>query len=451
MPDAAPVTEASTESTTVEYGKPAPTPAPLVIAAPPNPLAPDRNMAKRHQRLASLMADLGEAEEKRTNAKIRGEEPEKANELEAGAEAAEDLAKDEPEEESTTGQTGAEPKIFKAEETEESRLEKRRAQVEKEERAKLGEEVEEADAAALEAAKETPEGKAKEAAEKQDKERKDKFQKVLALEAKAQKEKDRLRGIEGRLVQRERELEQNIAKARQEYQAAVKRTENEVKMARQIMQLAQDNPLALLEQAGATPEDVATWVSRASDPHTVELNKMKRELAERDRREAESQRRYQQQQAEVQRQQQMRAVEREYLSAFEEKGADDAPVFDAALTVYSERERLQIGHELADEAYAKRYSFTHRDIAEAVNAMAMEDSRYKKIQERLAKAAPVAAKVEPKAAVAPVAKPVAKQATVVASNAVTQQGSPEAPKKPSANYKRDREARLRRMTADLDK
>jgi hypothetical protein len=448
MPEAAPVTE-TTESTTVDYGKPQ-VATPVVVGAPPNPLAvADRNMQKRHARLQSLMADLGEAEEKRSNAKIRGEDPEKVNELEAGAEIAEDGSKDD--EESTSGQTGAEPKIFKAEETEEARLEKRRALVEREEKAKLGEEVEEATAAEAEAAKETPEGKAKEAAEKQEKDRKDKFQRVLALEAKNQKERDKLRSIEGRLVQRERELENNIAKARSEYQAAVKRNDGEVKMARQIMQLAQDNPLALLEQAGATPEDVATWVSRASDPHTVELNKMKRELAERDRREADGQRRYQQQQAEAKRQNDMRAVEREYLSAFEEKGSDDAPAFDAAMTVYSERERLQLGHELADEAYAKRYSFTHRDIAEAVNAMAMEDPRYKKMQERLAKAAPAAAKVEPKATVVPVAKPVVKQATVVASNAVTQQGSTEAPKKPSANYKRDREARIRRMTADLDK
>src|ERR1019366_3130220 len=152
MPEAAPVTE-PTESTTVDYGKPQ-VATPVVVGAPPNPLAvADRNMQKRHARLQSLMADLGEAEEKRSNAKIRGEDPEKVNELEAGAEIAEDGSKDD--EESTSGQTGAEPKIFKAEETEEARLEKRRALVEREEKAKLGEEVEEATAAEAEAAKET--------------------------------------------------------------------------------------------------------------------------------------------------------------------------------------------------------------------------------------------------------------------------------------------------------
>lgn len=391
----------------------------------------DLHSKSRAARLRSIMEDMGEEEDTRVS------QGKKAS-----------IGKDAPAEEvvEAAAEESESPKGLTAEDSEKRREERREA-LAKAEKDKLR-----VESAAEEEAKEEP--KKEDELTKIEKERRAKFEKVLAMEAKAQKESQRLRSLEARLAERERELSNNVKRAQDQLDAQAKQYERQVSMADRILKLARENPLELLEQAGAKPEDVANWIHQAADPTVQRMKALEQKLQEKEQAEAEYRARLQQQEERRQREDTLRRVEQEYLSVFDEKDDSGEPAFDAAVTMYPQRELIRLGHEIAADAHKQGYSFTHRDIAEAVNALAQEDARYKKIQEKLTKSqqakvdAAKAAETASKPVAAP-AKPAARSTTIL-TNAAVQQPSKQAASAPNANYKRSREARVKRIVSGLD-
>ena len=408
----------------------------------------DKNAASRAARLRAAMEQLGNEEEATEKERLREHyraRDEKTGKFEAKTDPEDDTAGDD------------EPTSTYSKEDDEKRKAARRAQVEAKTAGKE-DKPEDKEESAAKAEGEEPEVKVEEPkkedeATKLDKERRAKFEKVLAMEAKAQKDAANLRHREARLVERERELSNNLKRAQAQLDAQAKRYENDISMARQILKLAQDNPLELLEQAGAKPEDVTTWVERASDPNAQRIKALEARLEQEARQRAQMEQREAARKEEEARQSQMRQVEDTSLSSFEEKDASGDYTFEAAVTIYPRNELVRLGHEIAGDAYRQGLSFTHRDIAEAVNALAMEDPRYKRLQEKLSKSvAKPETKTEPAkvAASTQPAAPAKPKTTTVMTNSVAQQPSSVSKPKANPNYKREREARNRRLMMGLD-
>lgn len=404
----------------------------------------DSGAMSRHQRLQKIMSDLGDAEDKEISEKRK-------------AASAKDEAAEEPEEKPSQAEAASEFESFnKADETESEaeRKEKRRQEVEK---AETGSVAKEEDEAA------TEEGPAKQEAKPEkdlDKERKAKFEKVLAMEAKAQKDREKLRDRELIIQRREADLEGKAKSLDSQYQKLVTDFRRDVDIAQNILKLARENPLELLERAGARPEDVAKWIQNASDPVTQRLKEMDQRWEELQRREAESRRRDQEAAKARELHEARQKIENEFLGHFEEKTGEDYS-FEPARLIYSRSEMLRLGNEIAEEAYKNGYTFTSRDIAEAVNALAEDDERYKTIQKRLSKVVASdnkPSKADTSTSTATPAKPAAakpastpKASTTVLSNQAAQESSRTAkPQGENPNYKRDREQRLKRVLNGLE-
>lgn len=435
---------------------------------PANKAAVDSGARSRHSRLQSIMKNLNE-EDDEAEVKTQREyfsknktdndpaaESRRTRAQEAVKEEPEEIAEEETESraESRTGAKAADKKADDKSdaEKEEDRREARRKEVADKEEGEVAEEP------AAEAKPEEPEDKEK--VSKAEKERREKFEKVLAMEAKAQKQQEKLRQREELIMRREREFDTKLKEAQNQYQRQVEEHRRTVSMAEQVLKLARENPLELLERSGAKPEDVANWITNASDPTTQKLKEYDRrfeELAQRERNFQEQERVRQERERTAQLRSQ---VESEYLGHFEEKDDSGEPVLEAAKIIYSRNEILQLGHQLADEAAQAGHTFTSRDIAEAVNELAKDDERYKQIQKRLSNVStapkPSTAPVtEPK--VAPAAKPApststSPKTTTILNNRTAQDTVP-APgpsKAPDANWKRARETRLKRLQAGLE-
>lgn len=445
MPEQADTTQETVAATpeVVNYSKPS-------MEAPKLPNVPsindkDLHFKSRQAKLRAIQDQLNVEDDQEVSAKKR-EIYSKKSEVKAEA--------DEESEETVT-------KAPSKEELEKKRDE-RAAKLAAEEKAKLKKEAAEekdedtSETASEDQAQETPvEAKKEDELTKLEKERRAKLEKVLAMEAKAQKERQRLAGLEARLAEREKEVQNAYKRAQAQLDEQAKRYEGQVRMAQRILQLAKEAPLTLLEEAGQRPEDVANWIQAASDPTQQRMKELERRIAEKEQAEHQARQREQQLINQRNQEQNLRAVEQQFLSNFDEKDAEGNGAFEAAITMYSPRELVRLGHEIANEAIRNGYSFTHRDIAEAVNALAMEEPRYKKIQERLsgatAKANPVKEEVKAaeKATEAPAPKAQPKTTTVLTNSAV-QQASKPAAKQSAANYKRIRESRIKRILSGLD-
>lgn len=311
----------------------------------------------------------------------------------------------------------------------------------------------EEEATAEEAAADKPD----EAAAKQEKERKAKFERVLKMEAEARKRDEKLRAREEGLKRVEADLQAKSRNMDEQYKRLVASSRKDVETAKTVLQLARENPLELLERAGIDPLDVAKWVDRASDPVAQKLKEVDRRFEDLQRREREVEQQRQQAQQQAQRTAQRQDIEKQYLSHFDEQDGDEH-VFEAARFIFSPQERIRLGDEIAQAAHGRGMTFTSRDIAEAVDAEAREDDRWKALQKRMAAAGPAEAapaKVAPKAAVAPAR--VATRPTVVATNAAAQDSVPAkaAPAKAGGvremTPKEKRDLKVRKLFANLDR
>ena len=417
---------------------------------PANLHSKDSNAAKRAARLAALTEQVESESEKRVTKRILGE----TDDTDTGGD----------DEEHTAKEAGAgagkktDPKADAA--AEEKRREERRKATAK----ANGEAVEDDEpttatatetAAAEEAAAEEdkPEANPEDASEKA---RREKFQKVLKMEAQARAKDEKLRAREDGLRRLENDLQAKSRTLEENYKRLVARNERDVQTAAQVLKLARESPLELLERAGAKPEDVARWIEQASDPVQQRLKQYDQRFAEMERREVELKRREEAARQQQQQIQQRQQVEKAFLDHFEEQDGEDY-VFEAARLIFSPAERIRLGDEIATAAHQRGMTFTHRDIAEAVDAEAREDERYKALQKRLAKqAGSVAPKTETKPAVKTAAS-VSRSSGVVANNTVAQQGG--AAPKPAGgpagtrklSPKEQRDLRNRRLIAGLDR
>ena len=445
-----PESDTATESTVAtEEAQPQGSKQPVELPKMPSDPANDVNKkpfggASRRARMAaiedSIEKEIEEASaEKRDKHLGLKRDDKEASELEDGVEVAEAKAK-------------ADPKADAA--AEEKRREARRNPTKEPAKAADAAETDEIkveEPAAEEEAK-AEEVKAEDAAAKQEKERKAKFEKVLKMEADARKRDDKLRSREEGVRKYEADLKLKERNLEENYKRAIAANQREIQTARQVLKLAREAPLELLERSGAKPEDVGRWVHEAEDPTAQRFKQVEGRFAELERREREMAQRETQQREEAQRSQTRQSVEKQYLGHFDEKDGEEY-VFDAARLVYSSTERLRLGNEIADAAYAKGMSFTSRDIAEAVDAEAKEDERWKVIETRAAKAkAAEAGGAVAKAAVVAPKAPVAPKPTVVATNAVAALDVP--PKDKDGKFRKltpgeQRALRNRRLIAGL--
>jgi hypothetical protein len=269
---------------------------------------------------------------------------------------------------------------------------------------------------------------------KLDRERREKFDKTLRMQARIRERDERARATERELAEKERELAEREERLRSVHDETT-RTRG---IAERILKLAEDNPIELLEKAGVPAEKVSRWLQDAGDPIKQEIQGTKREVQElRDQlkteRESAATAR-EQAQAERNRQ----AAEQQFLDVFE----TNKDGFEAARLVFSKRERVALGNEIADKANKKRIRWTFADIAEAVNEMAKADERYAEISKRTKKDEPKPA-AAPAAAVAAPAKPPAVAVTNRSAQTTGQLTT-------AVARKLDRRARLQRLYNELD-
>lgn len=432
--------ESSTTSTEATQETATETPAAAKVAAVQLPKLPglpghERTSSTHRQRLERLKAQLDEEGEREHNQRILAKH--------GGVEASEEET-EEP---------------FKKPIDDAARVEARRKEVEAKQKGTVAEEAAaEAPMSVATDVAETEERPAEEGApaSNAEKDRKAKFERVLALEAKAQKERaslraeaDRLKGVERQIASRIQDLEKQFAERERAHV-------REVDTARMILKLAQESPLELLERAGAKPEDVAKWIRDATDPTTTKLRQIEQQIADRDRQLALRERQLQEQAQQREIESRKQTVEREFLSHFEEKDENDVPVFEPAL-IYSQQELIRMGNELADEAAQRGLRFTTRDLAEAISELAKEDQRYKTLQRRLSKEAAdkqsqSTAKTQVPAVTTAASRPVERAAkpTVVATNAAVQQSSRPSQGRGTKQGSAARKDRMKALYARLD-
>ena len=300
-----------------------------------------------------------------------------------------------------------------------------------------------------------PAEKPEDATAKQEKERKAKFERVLKMESESRKRDEKLRAREEGLRRVEADLNAKAKNLDEQYKRLVASNRKDVETAKNVLQMARENPLELLERAGVDPLDVAKWVDRAADPVAQKLKEVDRRFEDLQRREREAADREQKQREESQRVAIRQGIEKQYLEHFEEKEGEDW-VFEAARFIFSPQERIRLGDEIAQAAYQREMTFTSRDIAEAVDAEAKEDDRWKTLQKRIAAAKPVeAAAMKPAANPAVAPARVAPRPTVVATNAAAQESAGKPGGAAGAggrklSPKEQRELRNRRLFAGLD-
>jgi hypothetical protein len=462
MPDTA---EASTETQSAQTNSDAVNPAGkdsknapqlLHIPKPPSEFD-DMHRSSRARRVAAMAAQMDEEGDAEVRAKILGKDKKPAE--------AETATGDEPETKAKSADEVAADKADLEKKSEERRLALKakadkamRGAVEDDETGNAPAEAEtptEKVVDALEAAAEDiakVEGPKPEPA---DKERKAKFEKVLKMEAEARKRDEKLRAREDGMRRIEADLNAKAKTLEENYKRLVARNERDVQMASRVLQLARENPLELLERSGAKPEDVAKWIEDASDPVQQKLRAYDQRFADMERREAELKQREAAAQQEAQRSQTRQNIEKQYLGHFDEQEGEDY-LFEAARYIYSPTERVRLGDEIAQAAHQRGMTFTSRDIAEAVDAEAREDERWKALQKRLTKAvAEKPAEAAKPAAAAPAAKPaVASRPTVVATNAAAQDSAPAKGGTGSGGRKmspkEQRDLRNKRLFAGLD-
>ena len=466
----------SAVESTPEASQPATTAATPVVPRSPDAAEAVLGNQSRRARIDALKAKLDKESDEEANDKILGKRPAREE-----AKAADDEEDDKPKTAEKRLKVGAMSdatvaKLDAADDKakEEKRLEDRRRaaeaktkgddvapndeahEVAKAEEAAPAEEEATAEEAAEAKPEEAAADKPDEAAAKQEKERKAKFERVLKMEAEARKRDEKLRAREEGLKRVEADLQAKSRNMDEQYKRLVASSRKDVETAKTVLQLARENPLELLERAGIDPLDVAKWVDRASDPVAQKLKEVDRRFEDLQRREREVEQQRQQAQQQAQRTAQRQDIEKQYLSHFDEQDGDEH-VFEAARFIFSPQERIRLGDEIAQAAHGRGMTFTSRDIAEAVDAEAREDDRWKALQKRMAAAKPAEAapaKVAPKAAVAPAR--VAPRPTVVATNAAAQDSAPAKPVAKPAGVraltpKEQRDLKIRKMFANLDR
>jgi hypothetical protein len=287
----------------------------------------------------------------------------------------------------------------------------------------------------------------------QEKERKERFDRTLRLQVKNREQADKIRRAEDALLERE----EQILQRERDIDGRLSQAQQRVTLAERVLKLAEDNPLELLERAGVPPARVAAWLREAGDPQKQgvsavqkEINDLRAQLEEEKRRMAAQ---AEKQAAEANR----REIDRQFLATF-----DKGDEYEPARLVYSNRERIALGDEIADKLNKKNVAahkagrtrdiirFSLSDVADAVNEMAKADDRWEAIRKKTAQ--PAAPK--PTAAAAPPAPAKPKPAPAVALTQATSttRTDPPTPERVfdarTTNLKR--RARLDRMYADLD-
>jgi hypothetical protein len=269
---------------------------------------------------------------------------------------------------------------------------------------------------------------------KLDRERKEKFDRTLRMQAKIRERDERVRQTERQIAEKEREISaREEALGRQHEEARRTRA-----IAERVLKLAEENPIELLEKAGVSAEKVAGWLKDSGDPIKQDLQATKREISDlRDQLKSEKEAAQTEREKERAARNQQ-AAEQQFLDIFDQQKES----LEAARLVFSKRERVALGNEIAERANKRGIKWSFADIAEAVNEMAKADERYQEIAKRTAK------KEEPKpAAAAPAAAATAKPPAVALTNKASQTT---AQLTTSVARKLDRRARLARLYAELD-